>query len=403
MGLTINSEVGRARQATLQISGKSIETPAFLPVVNFYAGGRERALFGGGIYRTVKEFLIGDERIGGKDYSHLFPGTMMSISSLFDYDYSTKKIEYYLQRELREWAPFSSYQGLLFVDSGGFKFMESASDHSFFSNVNQEYVYDIQHQIGGDLIVNLDYPISPKSSYEERQSRAQDTIDNAVRLLELVEEYDETVFLTLHGYTRGMIERFLETTMERLGGKSIDDAFAGFALGSLVPFKDNYGKLIEAVSGAKAALRDYELNHLPLHILGISSAAIPLLSAVGADSFDSATYVYSAINGRYHTSLFDAVPLSDADFDACECQVCQNDELVAWMEGDAEYQKDILGPVAIHNLATQQADISRLRSAIRTGERDALVAYLEEHYGGNDRLRRFAYRVINMSLDEYFG
>jgi len=35
--------------------------PNLLPVVNFYAGGTDASLYGGGIHRTIKEFMNGDE------------------------------------------------------------------------------------------------------------------------------------------------------------------------------------------------------------------------------------------------------------------------------------------------------------------------------------------------------
>jgi len=149
--------------------------------------------------------------------------------------------------------------------------------------------------------------------------------------------------------------RYVFTEVEKVIGRDrVHREFDGVALGSLVPLKDNKGKLITAVSDCREVLSDWGFEELPLHVLGISSSAIPLLAAVGADTFDSSSYIHSAINGKYDTSLYNSEPVDDVDFTECDCQVCSDEMLVRRMKGDVEYQKDKLGAVAMHNLIIQK-------------------------------------------------
>jgi len=149
-------------------------------------------------------------------------------------------------------------------------------------------------------------------------------------------------------------------------------------------------------------LSDWGFEELPLHVLGISSSAIPLLAAVGADTFDSSSYIHSAINGKYDTSLYNSEPVDDVDFTKCDCQVCSDEELVTRMKGDAEYQKDKLGAVAMHNLIIQKEEIKRIQSAIQSPGDGALVSYIEQSLGREKSMQQHAHRVVNESLGGYF-
>lgn len=398
----IIDEAGDARSGVLRVGETELSTPNLLPVVNFYAGGTDSSLYGGGIHRTIKEFMNGDEAVNGGDYSRYFDGVMTSISSLTDYGISRERYEDYISAPIRERDVFD-FDGALFLDSGGFKFLgDGKLDGSDFEvEVNQEAIVEIQRKLGGDVLVNLDRPIEPDDDYQTRIEKAQLTAQNVDKFLELTTRAD-TRYLTLHGYNYSMLDTFLTEIERAIGRDRVHREFDGVALGSLVPLKDNKGKLITAVSDCREVLRDWGFEDLPLHVLGISSSAIPLLAAVGADTFDSSSYIHSAINGKYDTSLYNSEPVDDVDFSKCSCQVCSDDVLVNRMEGDAEYQKDKLGAVAMHNLIIQKEEIRRIQSAIRTPGNDALITYIEQSLGREKSMQQHAHRVVNESLGGYF-
>jgi len=395
-------EAGDARSGVISINNTELETPNLLPVVNFYAGGTDSSLYGGGIHRTIKEFMNGDDVVNGGDYSRYFDGVMTSVASLTDYGISRERYEDYIAAPIRERDVFD-FDGTLFLDSGGFKFLGDGSlDGSNFEvDVDQEAIVEIQRKLGGDVLVNLDRPIEPDDDYSTRVEKARLTAENVDEFLNLTTQ-DDTRYLTLHGYNYSMLDTFLTEIEKVIGRDRVHREFDGVALGSLVPLKDNKGKLITAVSDCREVLSDWGFEELPLHVLGISSSAIPLLAAVGADTFDSSSYIHSAINGKYDTSLYNSESVDEVDFTGCDCQVCSDDVLVNRMEGDVEYQKDKLGAVAMHNLIIQKEEIKRIQSAIKTPGEEALKSYIEQSLGREKSMQQHAHRVVNESLGGYF-
>jgi len=72
-----------------------------------------------------------------------------------------------------------------------------------------------------------------------------------------------------------MLDTFL-TEVEKVIGRTVSIVNStGSPLGSLVPLKDNKGKLITAVSDCREVLSDWGFEELPLHVLGISSKCDP--------------------------------------------------------------------------------------------------------------------------------
>ncbi len=381
----------------------TLQTPHLLPVVNFYCGGTRNSLYGGGIFRTIKEFLSSHpETVHGRDYSEFFKGVMSSVAALTDFNITQERYLDYLGTPIRDRVEFSDFDGGLFVDSGGYKILQKGglSGSNFDLNVSQKAVYGIQRAFGGDILVNLDSPLSPNDDYETRVQKTEQTAEYVREFLALTTR-EESRYLTIHGHNRTMIDRFL-TTVEHTLNRPLKGTFDGFALGSLVPYKDDMGTLIEAVTAAKKELADRDLGDLPLHVFGISGRVLPLLVALGVDSFDSASYLHAAINGKYSTSLFDTVPLSQAIFDDCHCPVCETEALRSDMRGNTRYQKDVLGPVAVHNLAVQQFELKKIREVLQTGDQDRFRSYLEEMYRDRPASRKFAYRTINKTLEPYF-
>ena len=403
----IIAEAGEARRGQLQINGRTLETPYLFPVVNFYGGGNEGALFGGGVHRTVKEFLAHDKEVtAGEDYSDLFRGVMTSIASLTDYGIREKKLDWYLDTEIREWDCFSDFDGMIFADSGGYKILNQGGGlegKDFEKDIDQDKALDMQLDLGADIVVNLDYPIHPEDEFEERLEKMERTAVNAARFAERCDEVDGACYVTVHGYYEAMLERSFDLIEDELAAP-ISEVFDGIALGSLVPRKDNVEVLVEAVSDCKREMEQRGYEDMPLHVMGISGNAMPLLVAVGADTFDSASYLHQAINGKYLINQFETVPLDEADIDACDCRVCNDDFHRARMreEMDDLYQKDILGSVAAHNLAIQQRELSQFRQLIAKGDQQQVADYLEEAVKDEKGFRKFVYQLINERINPYF-
>lgn len=400
----VTATAGDARTGKLQVGETVVETPMVFPVINFYGGGREDSVFGGSTHRTVKELINGDKAVDSVDCSDYFNGSMMSVGSLTDYGISRDLLDVYLKYPIKDREQFKGFSGLLFCDSGGFKnLMQGGLDGSDFEiDLTQKKVFEMQKQMGGEINLSLDFPIQPDDSYEERCRKARKTAENAIEFVRLSESYPGARYLPVHGYNYSMIDTYFDELEDVFGNLSIREMFDGIALGSLVPKKDNKGALIDAVSGCKQAMKERSLGDIPLHVLGISKASIPLLVGLGVDSFDSSSYIQAAINGKYSTSLMETVRVEEADFSKCGCPVCENEELRDRMRGNTEYRKDQMGPAAVHNQIIQVRELKQIREAIKADGKEAMIEYIDSTVGRNERTRRYAHRIVNESLGGYF-
>lgn len=400
----VTSTAGDARTGILSIGETKIQTPNLFPVLNFYGGGTKNSVYGGGIHRTVKEFMISADRVDGGNYSEFFDGVLTSVSSLTDYNVTRERYEDYIAEPIKDRDTFSSFSGTLFIDSGGFKFLnnDGIDGSDFQVEIDQETVYEIQQRMGADIIVNLDRPIAPDDSHEQRIKKARETGRNIKKFLQLSDDFNGARYLTIQGYNYSMIDEFLTAITEYCSAETLRVSFDGVALGGLVPKKDDRNALIDAVIDCQKVLSDWGFDKLPLHVLGISSRAVPLLTTLGVDSFDSSTYLQTAINGGYLNSLMETVHVSEVNFEQCDCPVCSSDHLQKWMEGDAPYQKDKLGAVAMHNLIIQKQEMAKIRNCITQGEPEPLIEYIESTIAQDKPTREVAHRVVNHSLGGYF-
>jgi len=398
----VSSTAGDARTGTLSAGTAEIETPNIFPVVNFYGGGRASSMFGGSIHRTVKELMVGADRVDNVDCSEYFDAAMMTISSMTQYGISSNYLRDYLSEPIKARDTFEGFDGMVFIDSGGFHILKKGKlDGSDFEiEMDQDEIYDMQRKMGGDILVNLDRPISPDDNHEERIKKAKKTGEDASRFVNLSSDYAGARYLTVHGYNYSMIKTFLSHLCDELDGE-VSEVFDGIALGGLVPKKDDRDTLIEAVIGCKQVMHEEGMENLPLHVFGISKGAIPLLAALGVDTFDSSSYIRGGINGKYATSLTRTVHKDEANYDRCDCPVCSSDELVRRMKGDAKYEKDVAGPVAMHNLIVQKRELEKIRYRIEEGQ-ESLKEYIDDTIAREESTRKHAHRVVNESLGGYF-
>jgi queuine/archaeosine tRNA-ribosyltransferase len=71
------------------------------------------------------------------------------------------------------------------------------------------------------------------------------------------------------------------------------------------------------------------------------------------------------------------------------------------MQGDAQYRKDRMGPVAVHNLIVYKEEIADLRNRIESGT-DAVIEYIDETVGRDPKTQKYAHDVVNEALGGYF-
>lgn len=105
-------EDGYGRLGTLDIPHGSVDTPALFPVINLIGGTTTKS---GGVWRRMRDNLIEDEHL---------QGIMFQAMSFTDYGVSPDNLNnFWRQQTFHE--RFPDLDAPVFIDSGGFKLMNS--------------------------------------------------------------------------------------------------------------------------------------------------------------------------------------------------------------------------------------------------------------------------------------
>lgn len=363
------------RLATIETGRGTIETPALYPVMNFIAGTTTDS---GGIWKYIRNQIM--------DHG-CAPAVMMQAMGFLDYNLSADAVE-----EWREGPPlhqkFDRLDRPLFVDSGGFKLMNSStfgdppekggSENPWGIYTNPESILDLQLDYGADIIATLDYPIPPGLKEDEKMERMERSIDSAVRCLELLDGVDDppAVYIAIHGHNYEDINWYVGRFLERAGDFS--DRFEGFAIGSLVPIASSrkVDILVDIVQGAKHAIPDERRDEIALHTFGVTGKLIPLLALLGVDSFDSASYQRTAQYKNFiHPETLEKVEAKNIPESwSCECAVCRSldfDLMQRVLYSDTSYEKiegyyksEFYADIAHHNFEMYLNEIGEIHEAI---------------------------------------
>lgn len=379
----ITHQTGEARCGEIRVNDKKLETPFFFPVLAFFCGGNWSSKFGGGVYRQIKEnFLM------KKKFQKYFSGIMTSIAQLNDFPVTKEKLEkIYTSKTIHDWFNFD---GMLFVDSGGFKLLTNGGiNGQDFKITSAEEVLYYQKKFGADILVSLDYPISPNLRKNVTEKRIKFSIKNAVYLLHNKPE-DTLVYIAVHGYSKESLKFFMSKLLndlekETLSLKKID----GIALGSLVPLKSNVIKVLEIVRGCKEVLQEFDMDSVPLHVFGISSSLLPLLVMMGVDTFDSSTYLYSAINGVYLLEGLRRINVKELKRKKCYCDVCKNKSFFKLITQTKRSVNSLQGSaIAMHNLIIFNNEIAKLKEIIKENSEEKVKNYIQTKFNHSPLLRK---------------
>jgi len=361
------------RIGELVINNKKLETPFFYPVVSFFCGGTWKTKFGGGIYRQIKEKFLMNEK-----FKECFSGIMTSIAQINDFNITKRKLEEYTSKSIHEWFGFD---GVLFVDSGGFKFLTNGGIKGVdFEIKNAEEVLYLQQKFGADILVSLDYPISPKLPKNETEKRIEFSINNAIFLLENKPK-NALTYIAIHGYSKQDLMFFINKVLDGIEKngyrlKNVD----GIALGSLVPIKSDVIKIIDIIKTCKEVLNEYNMSILPIHVFGISSSLIPILITLGIDTFDSVSYIQSAINGKCFINGFKKVGINEIKTDMCNCPICSEKNNLELMKNCKKVDSIVGSLISMHNLATFAKEIQILKNVIKNYDEDQYINFVKKRY-----------------------
>lgn len=312
---------GYGRLGTLDVPNGPVSTPAMFPVINMIGGTTEKS---GGVWRRMRDDLISTDHL---------QGVMFQAMSFTDYGVTPENLKSVWRSETFQ-ERFPELDAPVFIDSGGFKLMnsttfgqapqEGGAENEWGLYTNPKSILGLQIDFGADIIATLDYPIPPDLQEDEKTDRMRRSIESAVECLQLIHEpsslaegFQENedaaerlaervrsgdepgVYVALHGHDYETVNWYVGNFLDRIQGTAIESTFEGFAVGSLVPLRSSVDILVDIVQGAKDALPEKRADEIGLHVFGVGGKQVSLLALLGVDSFDSTTHMRTAQYQKY--------------------------------------------------------------------------------------------------------
>lgn len=307
------------RIGRLELNGKNLETPVFLPVVH--------------------------------PYKQEIPATRIREMG-FDAVITNSYILYKrLASQARERGLHSlvGFDGIIMTDSGGYQMLEYGD-----LEIAPEEIALFQQDIGSDIAVILDRPTGKNASYEHAKETVKFTIDSARRSLNVVNRKGTAWVGPIQGGEHDRLVNYSAKEMADIG-------FDWFALGSPVELMNNYD--FAALARMINVTRSVLPIEKPLHLFGAAHPLTMGLSvALGCDIFDSASYILFAKRGSYMT-LHGSRKLDEMSYLPCSCPVC-NTGLNNLLDMD---HKELTENLAIHNLYVLKMELNLIKEAIKEG------------------------------------
>ena len=245
---------------------------------------------------------------------------------------------------------FLDFDGVVMTDSGAYQILVYGE-----VEVSQKEIVAYQEGIGSDIATILDIPTGWKVTKEQAQVTVAETLRRAKAFFK-TKTRDDILWV---GPVQGGRHLDLVASSAVEMGKL---PFQIHALGSPTEVMENYryDVLAEMILTAKKGLP----IERPLHLFGAGHPSMFALAvALGCDLFDSAAYALYARENRYMTEN-GTWRLGELDYFPCSCPRCSS-ETPRELESKPPKEREVF--LAEHNLHVCQAEIRRIKQAIREG------------------------------------
>ena len=320
--------LGRIGELTVPRAGRSVETPALLPVINpnlrTVSPARLEAEFGADILITNSYIIRGSDDLR----------------------------ERALDEGLHEMLDFS---GVIVTDSGSFQLAEYGD-----IDVTTREILEFQRAIGSDVATPVDVPTPPDAAREAAEADLE-TTERALADAEAIDTGEMLINAPIQGSTHPDLR---EAAARHADATDLDV----FPVGAVVPLMNDYryADVVDVVAAAKRGLG----ADAPVHLFGAGHPMMFALAvAMGCDLFDSAAYAIYARDDRYLT-VRGTKHLADIDYFPCSCPICTSHAPEDLRAADDDERERLL---AEHNLHVSFAEIRRIKAAIREGNLLELV------------------------------
>lgn len=245
---------------------------------------------------------------------------------------------------------FLDFSGVVMTDSGAYQILVYGN-----VEVSQAEIVEYQERIGSDIATILDIP----TGWRITKSYAAKTVAETLRRAEDFFKTKTREDILWVGPVQGGRHLDLVARSAVEMGKL---PFQVHALGSPTEVMENYrfDVLADMIMTAKMNLPPER----PLHLFGAGHPMMFALAvALGCDLFDSAAYALYARENRYMTEN-GTWRLEELEFFPCQCPKCTSTKPKAVLEMP---QADRVTFLAEHNLYVCQAELKRIKQAIKDG------------------------------------
>jgi len=304
------------RIGRISVNGKTLETPAYLPVLHPVSQELPSQL----IKEAGFEAIMTNSYIAMKKYPN-----GVDIHTL------------------------TSFDGIIMTDSGGYQALVYGG-----VDADPAEVARYQVKIGSDIAVILDLPTGSSRDKKKAEMTVSQTYMAAKKSLPFMKKPPAWA-APIQG---GSFEDLVMLSAKKMSSLPFDL----FAIGSPVEFMNNY-RYREVVKLITAAKRVLPMDK-PVHLFGAGHPfTIALAVAMGCDIFDSASYILFAKEDKY--MMQNGIrPLKELQELPCSCKVCRGrsaEELKA-LPRERRVQE-----IALHNLYIIKQEVDTTKTAIREG------------------------------------
>lgn len=307
-----------ARIGTIQTNHGKVETPAFVPVIH-----------------PVRQ-TIPSRQIRAMGFDLVITNAYITRNS-------------YGERAVTEGIHgIIGHDGAVMTDSGGYQVLEYG-DVPVLPKEMAEYERDIMT----DFAIPLDKPTGFGLPLATAKSYVKKTLDACRQTMKDSEENGQIWMGPIQGGEHSELVARSTKALVKMG-------YGMLALGSPVEFMESYeyGLLAEMIIMAKRNIP----HDIPLHLFGAGHPlTIPLAVALGCDTFDSASYMLYARQGRYITADGTRRITEITEF-PCSCAVCSSHT-----PAELRDNQDGTNLLAIHNLYAIKLEVDKTRQAIHEG------------------------------------
>ena len=202
-----------------------------------------------------------------------------------------------------------NYDGAVMTDSGGYQVLEYGS-----VKVEPAMMAQFENDIKSDIPIPLDRPTGYGLRYEKAKEYVAITLKNALESLRVIDNTGAIWVAPVQGAEHFDLVEYSAKELDTMG-------FEMMALGSPVELMEAYefAMLARMIVSAKRVI-----PAKPIHLFGAGHPlTIPLVIALGCDTFDSASYMLYAKDNRYMTPN-GTVRLDELAYLSCQCPVCSS-------------------------------------------------------------------------------